>query len=189
MLCDVFKSAKDVRNIWLSYRYVIKTTELDIDDVKLLAQRLNDLRSSLSPIKIRGTYRKEDMLFRCKASFHYSDEFIRHLESIPYRMGMELTAAKLWDIIPYSFIADWFIGVADLLDYLETMGDAFEISASVRDIWYSVETSYNDQTVYFRIAGDDGHPLISSPKLVTKDASTKTVLMRVTDTLAIFCRR
>jgi hypothetical protein len=190
----MFKSIKPkglpkASEVWLKYRYVFSTTKMDVEDVRDLYYRIEELKDQLTPIKIRGTYRHSDnTLFRFKASMNPDQEFLEKLGSIPGYLG-EASWTDVWDLIPWSFMIDWFAHVSDLLEYAERWGSAVEVEYPLSDIWYSVETSTEGQLVYFRIPGDPNRPMMGSPFLSIRRASTKSLAMRATDCLAIFGRR
>lgn len=190
-LKSAMRSIKRVKpgDIWLKYRYVFKTTEMDIDSIRDLSQRIDVLRTLCAPVKLHGVHREEGALFRCKASFSLPAAQLQALDSIPSYMGGSLSAADVWDVVPWSFMVDWILHVSDLLESLEGWGRAQEAQYRLSDVWYSVETSTRDQTVYFRIPGDPKRPMMGSPYLITRQASKKTIMMRVTDCFAIFGRK
>lgn len=185
---QALRSIKKIRpgDVWLKYRYVFKTTQLDAEDLSTLSMRIDAIKQLCAPVKLHGVYQEEGALFRCKASFLPDAELLHRMESIPYFAG-DLTAAKVWDIVPYSFIVDWFFHVSDLLDYLDSWAKAREAQYLVSDVWYSVETSTGTQLVYFRIPGDPNNPMIGGvPHYFSRKASSRTIAMRITDCLALF---
>ena len=176
-------------DIWLKYRYVFSTTKMDVEDTVALYSRIQSLKDSDLSIKARGVYRHDDnSTFRCTLTYNPPSDFIEKLESIPGYLG-EPSLADIWDIIPWSFMIDWFSHVSDFLDYCDKYYKSSEMQYDVTDVWYSVETSTNGQKVYFRIPGDPSRSMIGLPYLSIRHASSRTVAMRATDVLAIFGRR
>jgi len=51
-------------------------------------------------------------------------------------LGLNPSAANLWDLIPFSFVVDWFLPIGSVLSRL----DAYENNALLRDVKYRIET-------------------------------------------------
>lgn len=175
---------KDPRELWLTYRYCIKTGELDVNELRQFCNQLKSI-PDFRTIKIRGVYQRGDILYRASGEIQ-SARFINSLkENAQKAFGLDPSLTNLWDVVPYSFIVDWFIPVQEFFAQLDRMGEA--VTSTVTNVWYSYESSYDGQQVYSRFYGGNGS-LIGLPYLSTRQASNGTVAMRVTDALAIFSK-
>lgn len=99
------------------------------------------------------------------------------------KAGFGMTLSNVWDMIPYSFVVDWFIGVSDVINWAESIGNMLELRPS--DIWYSCTTKYDGQVTYFRVPGIF---INNIPALVTNDTSGKTIAMRIGDSISLFTK-
>lgn len=59
-------------------------------------------------------------------------------------LGLQLNPAILWDLVPFSFVVDWFVNVGDMLENLGKRN--LEPSVTVLDCCYSVKEK--TQTLY-----------------------------------------
>lgn len=61
-------------------------------------------------------------VFRTQAECTYSlkEHVLDDLGGIPEYFGLRATPGKLWDMVPFSFVVDWFTNVGDVLDSLDT---------------------------------------------------------------------
>lgn len=102
---------------WLSYRYVYSTTKSDVEEASRLIEQLSSdtgfirgqtaIGSSLASLKIRYAPYDNPML-----NLLYSG-----LSGLQ-RLGLDPSLVNMWDMIPFSFIADWFIPIGDNLQRL-----------------------------------------------------------------------
>lgn len=172
----------DPKELWLTYRYVLKTGELDYNELRQFVAQCSSI-PAFPEIKLRGSYSRGPITYRASGKIQ-SAKFLNDLKENAHKaFGLDPTLAKLWDVVPYSFIVDWFLPIQDFLSYIDEVGEA--LSSEVLDVWYSYETSYDGQTTYSRLYGGNGS-LVSLPYLNCRQASNRTVVMRVTDSLAIF---
>lgn len=173
---------KDPRKAWLSYRYAYSTTKMDVQEVSGVITRLKHLLDAGVDFKTNGTYKRGNQLFRAVATVPLSTvlpdpSFVSKLD----KAGLKLSAYNVWDMIPYSFVVDWFLGIGDLLEWAESLNEALEVKPT--SVWYSCQTVTDELVIYFRISASG---ITGTPFYATKNASTKTLLMRLTDALALF---
>lgn len=171
---------KDVRNIWLGYRYSYNTTKSDIEEYAELTRRLCDLANATS-FTSRGVFHDGDITVRCALDFDPRDILPQNTKDWLKAYGFKLNLVNAWDMVPYSFIADWFLHVGDFLEYFENWGNA--IALKPKGEWYSISTLYDAQSTYFRIPGPRPHGL---PKLQLGSWNGRNLFMRVTDVLSLF---
>jgi hypothetical protein len=182
LIRQIAKSGSDPKKLWLTYRYSVKTTEADFNDLKDLTARLNDLSSFRGQtITLRGSYVNGEITYRCAATYKLSDVLPKNLTDKLATFGFRLDLANSWDLIPFSFIVDWFTGLGDLFADVDNLYLAHQYKPV--SIWYSYETMYDNQQIYTRFPGP---PLYTSPFTQVKETKTSTWLMRIADVLSIF---
>lgn len=177
------KEFKNWRELWLSYRYVVNTTKADIEETYDVVSRVNAVLKSSKPFKVRGTFRKDEMLFRCTVTLDPSVLLPSDTSSYLKKAGLELNAYNAWDLVPYSFVVDWFLHIGDLIEWAERFSEGVEVP--IRDCWYSYESAYSDAIIYFRVKCSG---ILGTPFLTTTNASDRTLLMRFTDAVALFTK-
>lgn len=181
------------KEAWLAYRYQYSTT---VSDIRELAGYLDRISSvTCDRVKTHGSFYDEldGSLYRCTMSVdagHVIPPDIREALKSPYwvkTLGLAMTPENIWDMIPFSFMVDWFLHVGDALSRLTLRERSFDLI--VEDVWYAysrswVDRNHVDQSVYYRFkgAGYTGLPII----ITDKTSSGKTWSKRVGDTIAIF---
>lgn len=174
-----FKSAKSWKDLWLSYRYSYCTTKSDIQQYAELTRRLVAL--ARTPAITSHGY-ASDKGVKCHAVIRADlASVFPDLQGFADRFGATLSAENAWDLVPYSFIADWFLHIGDILGYLEAAKGALELP--VLESWASFSTDYDDQSTYFRVSG---RPSLKIPSVTYKQTRGKTIAMRIADTIALF---
>jgi hypothetical protein len=178
-----FKKPKD---LWLAYRYSYTTTKADIEEYSVLLKRLQQLPSQ-QHVRVGGSFRRDDLYFRATAEFVVEDVLPENVWNMVGTFNAELSARNAWDLIPFSFVVDWFLKIGDELERY----DLFNMAQAIRPskVWYSCHSSYpdpegNPQDIYVRINGAGvklGNPVWSEQK-----SSLRTKLFRVVDGLALF---
>jgi hypothetical protein len=186
-----------LKELWLGYRYAWSTTRSDIYETAEYFDRLCGLLQK-EAIQARGKYAEAieggtviyRASFTCPAAAVIPPEIkslqqLLHLDDYWMRtFGIALTPANVWDMVPFSFVVDWFLKIGDILEKLDTRSRAFEIPIS--KVWYSVRTQYDESSEqhYIRVVGPRyiGLP-VWSHQLSNKGSVWAA---RLTDILAIF---
>jgi hypothetical protein len=169
------------KSAWLMYRYQYNTTKMDFEEYKDLIFRLKDLQK-LNKITIHGESAWGG--YQCRCSFDVNAcDFIPHtLNEFLRASGLYFKTADIWDDIPFSFIVDWFLHLGDVFTWLDTHEDAWNVRPS--NVWYSWETSYDNQICYIRAPGE---PIVNVPYLQQNSGSSaKVKAMRFADVISIF---
>jgi hypothetical protein len=113
-------------------------------------------------------------------------ESLRDLQSDLRQFGLELTAYNAWDMVPFSFILDWFLKIGNRLEFYEDRNLALKL-VPYEDVWYSVakqfETDYSVEDYYVRWCGP--RPYISPTFVSDGDPKMKTLIKRAVDVLAL----
>lgn len=94
---------------------------------------------------------------RLKANFKVHDVNEKLLQSI----GIKNPFVAAWDIVPYSFIADWVLNLDAIIKSSTYDGGLKELPSTVTSFWYV-------PTVAFVYSGDPADPWIQRPKSVSK---------------------
>lgn len=126
---------------WLEYRYGIMPLIGDIENTRKLVDngmntdnRLRSKRSkdftSTSSETLKGTLWDPTNTIQFQyvqttetTGFYYCIYYFRVIDSIAYnqsRLGINALniLGTAWELVPFSFVADWFIGVGDWLSYI-----------------------------------------------------------------------
>lgn len=174
---------KTLQDAWLSYRYSYTTTKLDILEMSSLLQRLSELANmTRENITIRGSAGYKGRVYRYSAEIPLDTLLPKDVSEVLDKLGFGLNAAAVWDMIPYSFIVDWFLNIGDFLSRAECW-QSF-VAMKPTDIWVSEQYTRDDgSTIYTRMHGDIS-PIF--PVSTTKSVSQRTISFRFFDTLALF---
>lgn len=189
---DKKEVAKAAANLWLSYRYVILTSLMDAEEYK---NNLYDGIVSFNEAtnqtfhRTRASERDGEWLFTLNLLFHRNFGLVEFKDNwVKLRaIGLQPNTALLWDILPFSFIIDWFIPVSNVCEGidLKTTMMSFTFSACCYSIrkecmidneWGQLKlTSYRRELI-------DPPPIFYGE---ISDTSTKTKCCRATDAIAL----
>jgi hypothetical protein len=116
------KAAKVASDAWLKYRYAYQTTKSDIEQyVTKVVESEKSIYADITPDQvIRGSIRVEGGTCNVKMRLHPNPfaGFDRMLINAD-RVGLLPGLYNLWDMIPFSFVADWFSGLGDLFEDMD----------------------------------------------------------------------
>lgn len=177
------KEAEDPRNWWLSYRYQYMTTMLDIKEVQEFQRRLDGLiRSTNDSICCSGEVTDGLATYRVVLRFSITGlpSGIADLQSA---LGFDLTLVNAWDMVPYSFVVDWFLGIGSMLEWLENWSGAITLQPD--EAWFTYYAAYSNQSIYFRVPG---RTLNVPPVYEDRQTSEKTLRMRIADAISLFTK-
>lgn len=134
------KQKKNIESAWLEYRYGWRTLCMDIHDAckALYDARQHGVRQK---VKVTSTYECSGMEDRVVTSHCYpygsipavsasgTQKFgvtmtLNYTESLALarlqQFGITNPAALIWELIPFSFVIDWFVSVGDFISSLDT---------------------------------------------------------------------
>lgn len=175
---------------WLSYRYVYNTTKMDIDDMGELRSRMQKLKGMCDnmrnpTITTFGMANADGAVVRVSLTYSVSeilkvDNFLENTQ--------RMLAYDAWDLIPFSFIVDWFYSVGDLLhdESLRSYAMKLQPAAAWCSVSYTMKSKDGTNVKrYFRyrLAGVPGRPSTYSYR-VGPNATTLSVKHSI-DSLAI----
>lgn len=181
-LRELSHGARDWGNDWLFYRYVYNTTKLDISDVKAGMQAISEMNNLMKEeYSVTGRAKDGVISVGVKVTFNMCDLIPSSYEELFRQYGLVPSAYDMWDIIPFSFIVDWFAQLGDILENFGKFSNTLRFRPT--QIWFTAVTEYQDQKVFFRVPGAR---LSIPPKYEYRESSDKTLAMRITDFVAIF---
>lgn len=132
----VLPTIDDLKSIWEAFRrykpYYDKNGFVTVTHCRVLNQEL-DILQCRSEQRIKLAIDKED------------NEFQALLESMN-SLGTLPKLSNLWDLVPYSFVIDWFIGVGNLLERIDTRRELARLN--IRYV-----TMSRKDTMEFSVAG------------------------------------
>jgi hypothetical protein len=114
---------KKAAEAWLSYRYVYTTTKMDIiAHKKHLKQQLEAWNESNArkTRHMHATATVDDTVYHMKVDI--TPRLTNAVEELWVKsraFGLQLNAVNAWDMVPFSFIADWFAPIGDYLQVLD----------------------------------------------------------------------
>lgn len=173
---------------WLGYRYAYNTTKSDIEEYKEKLFPLFNQRSGTHVVR-SGSAVKQGVA-HCKVV--YSDRArncAQELYVMLKRTGLCLDAYNIWDMIPLSFVVDWFLPIGD---FLEDFSQNWVANSAIFDI-ATVTTSWKwshtiqDSSGWYDISHYSRSVSTEPPAFESyaEDPSTKTVLKRAVDAAAL----
>lgn len=167
---------------WLAYRYSYSTTKSDIIALSEFANRISALPSV---IRSNGYYKDGDWEYR--VSINVSSPYLTSLVSFGEKWGIALDAVNAWDLIPYSFIVDWFIPVSNLLERWQSQSFAMQIQQTS---WCSVRHEYVNEFGFNEIDYSrflyEPQARFASVSRIAYGPKTSTIVKRALDVLALF---
>jgi hypothetical protein len=110
-------AAKAVANLWMGYRYEYSTTKMDIEEYISFGLNMVD-RYMSQIVKSRTHGHASYQGYECNCSMSWEEKGLTGLSKFYhtlYESGLEPNAYVLWDFVPFSFVADWFGNVGDVL--------------------------------------------------------------------------
>lgn len=183
---SILKASDIAKEAWLSYRYVYNTTVSDMTEFEKACERLLGLTQGNGVVASYGdAYDSRGAHYKCAVKCKSSSLLPNSMKSWAREANLRLDMMNIWDMIPFSFIVDWFADVGTILDGLDAWLQMPEYDIS--EIWYSYSEDRDvltgHQSIYFRWEGN-------APALPHFDwmseSSGKTIIMRFADTIALF---
>jgi len=150
-------SRKELANDFLVYQYGIKPL---LGDVVAAAEHLAEYVTKARPVKSNGHAQKT---WNDNELFSFADDQVAHYRSVNrtvsirvkygsiYKISDELSrqaaqlgftnpANVLWELVPYSFVADWFLPVGDFLTNLTAL-NGLVIKESYKTVFITIDES------------------------------------------------
>jgi hypothetical protein len=186
----IYEGIGSLRDAWLGYRYGYQTTKADINEIAQYVDRMRNVRN-LSQVTGHGvkhyTLGDKDYTFRCALCVSV-DDYLGIYNEIE-RFGLALDGYNAWDLIPYSFVIDWFLHIGDLLEQGRSREYAMRLSSSTA--WFSTTRKFKnkygyEQTEYFRYRSAVDLAQYPASMLGTASAKESTWVKRGVDAVCLF---
>lgn len=146
-LIPKLRTLADAAGIYLSYKYGARLTVRDLNAVTAALQKevMNEIRYRISrssfrtkiPVTIYGvaTPIVHEEHYKClyDALDKGLDNAIRQL----YNWDLALSLDNVWDLIPYSFVVDWFVPLGDYLSQIDA--SVYYSTLPIIDVIYSMK--------------------------------------------------
>jgi hypothetical protein len=172
------KGISGLSDLWLRYRYEYNTTKSDIAEYIEITKRILDLCNAPT-VTAHGASSFGNYTVRCSFDVDCSKVIPQDTADWFSKYGFDLTLYNVWDMIPYSFVVDWFVNVGGIIENLENAGNA----AMLHPTNCFASITANDNHYYLRFPYEYSY---SASILADSNPSTKTTLMRVADAIALF---
>lgn len=114
-------SLKSLADLWVSSQYGLKLTALDtIDLVESVARKLQSDPRGLFSVS-RGSAFRDGVT--CHVKMYYDpttrNGFASAMANL-FEWDLFPSLQNVWDVVPYSFVVDWFVDVEDFLTAIDT---------------------------------------------------------------------
>lgn len=140
------KSLKSFSELYLWYKYTYSTSKMDIMSYyKYITQWLKDSMSKNSTKHVSVTYSsiEQQENASCTQTTRYNIYTDNYNCGVLRTLGLDLSMSNTWDLIPLSFVVDWFINFGDILKTLDNREIVSELKV------HSVVTSNKYITTYY----------------------------------------
>lgn len=185
------KIPDSLSDLWLAYRYSYGTTKMDADEAIRFVHRHMDL-GKWTHLKTYGSYsftfKETRILCRCELEVYPKAlKTVQKVWSSLYTYGLSPSFYMVWDMIPYSFIVDWFLPIGDVMAAWDAERE-YKHAYDLKDVNFSLE--YERQVggfpvhFYTRWYSSTPEPL-RGYYFLEDDPSTKTIVKRIIDAGAL----
>lgn len=186
-----------IQDGWLGYRYTYCTT---LSDYREYCDHLDEAIETFN-----GQYRKST---HSSKSFSLSNGVrmtatmtVNATPRIPNgfseawlqlsSFGLAPNLTNIWDVIPFSFMIDWFTSIGDTCSTIDAYCNLNQLQLKIDYVISSIHCTYHDMEYDLDISWYERTPSLSLPLLTvesTYDPSTKTWIKRAADATSIFVR-
>ncbi|MGD7175660.1 hypothetical protein [Ralstonia pseudosolanacearum] len=188
---------KTLKDWWLWYRYTYTTTKMDVEE---FIEYFSDFKRKFNKQRFTLYTTLEDpresitVKWTCGVTLHtHLVELVDQLDSVVQKLGLYPGMVNTWDLIPYSFVVDWFLSLGDIFQQLETNIRCNTTDYVFERINYSVQCSLESGAYeglryrYYRRWSEDGPPPVRFwIGEGSYEPSTQTTLKRITDGVCLF---
>jgi hypothetical protein len=184
------RAVKFSQDAWLKYRYVYGTTKADADAA--VDYFLDEKWKSLTDRQVvRGQIELSDGTMRLKMRLRESADLSLNIWNDFKSVGMFPDLYTIWDLVPYSFVVDWFVPsfsneLEDLSQrYLGAAYDVLELEVTRKREWDIRFAGFTYHAKSYSRLFDSEPPQFEFYEESTH-ASKKTVIKRVIDGFSLF---
>lgn len=182
-----------LQDAWLQYRYVVKTTELDIKEAIHFMNRYYP--NTGIGMKTYGTavcdVQDTSVICRCRIGLRSRElGTLDRIWRALYTYGLQPNFYLVWDSIPFSFIVDWFLPIGDVASNVDLLNNYSKQNYDFDSVVYSLEyiREYTDGPNVHFYSRWLGKPLEQTNDLYWFDrpsTSNKVKLYRILDTASL----
>lgn len=143
---DMRLARKALQEAFLTYSYVVAPTLRDSQDLQDNFQRIaaNITKYRFSNERRRGAVHETFPIFGVSAlssyycTYHFvlKDDTFSTIWNALERLNLDPSEANLWDLIPFSFVADWFLSVGQALERISL----YKSSVAIRNLRYRIQS-------------------------------------------------
>jgi hypothetical protein len=177
---DLKNAKKVAKDLWLQYRYSYNTTISDVKEVTDAIARLERVSGKELSTYGYASDGKFDVACAIKLKLELPIDVKGWLKAINLRP----TLVNVWDMVPYSFVVDWFLKIGSILEDLQKWLDAADLHPD--ELWYSVWHKITEPGIdgveYCRFKGKPP----SLPYFSSNKVGSRTVGYRIADSIALF---
>lgn len=186
---------KRLQDVWLAYRYSYTTTKLDVSEAIKFAKRYMSLGTLDTELKCYGTSATtvNDVDVVCRCSLSITPAQLGYVEALWRSLttyGLAPSFYVVWDMIPYSFIVDWFIPVGDVLSVLDAESRFSEKNYIIKDVCFSLSYEREIGTYTYKAYSrwrSDPLPHLNGFYWFDKSATSgKVITYRILDAASLF---
>jgi hypothetical protein len=170
---NILSNAEDA---WMAYRYMYTTSIADLQEYASLTGRLADLLGK-PRFKAYGSFVDGPRRYECTMSLSTDPMIPKGFRDWLTKYGLKLSAANYWDMIPYSFVVDWFTGLGNLFSQMDQAANS--VGYRSKACWYSMTYEYEGVNTYTRLPASSVP--VSMPRITFHQASKKTLVKRFVD--------
>lgn len=182
LFLDFKKGGKVAADAWLKYRYVYSTTRADL-------QELVRYKTNGEPTVCRAGEQAGNGLMHVKIKLAPKSNQLGKLVDRLTGVGLAPNAYNLWDLVPFSFVVDWFVGIGDFLEGITQYGRvaAYDIMSVTTSWKWSDKITKSHTTARFVFYERTVSPSAPAyvPYVESRSASGETILKRCADTVAL----
>lgn len=189
-LSNVPKGYHAMADSWLKYRYVYNTTKSDVQDAmdKLSKSVITGDNSLVHVVRSAGVDGSFSYFVKVKLTNKLQNG-VAELHRSLRQYGLAITPYNIWDMIPFSFIVDWFLPIGTSLENLDA---DFYYHSQFYDINYCEVSELFSKSV---VIGNSSFTLSRYNRSVTNSVPTltwyeenpsrKTVIFRCLDAASL----
>lgn len=143
-LVKLMKGKKDPKffaNLWLSTRYGLRLTAQDTNSLLTSIKREVELLGR-SKATCRGASHDDRTTVNCKL-YYKVDRSVdpKNILEKLYKWDLLPTLENIWDLVPYSFVVDWFVNVGDILDGIDSI--LYTKTMDITNTCYGVKSTWS----------------------------------------------
>jgi hypothetical protein len=176
---------------WLSYRYQYQTTKSDVEEAIAFMSRKRDL-NDIKSFKCYGTstITYKGVKIRCICSANVAEKHAAQVKKVWNALityGLAPDFYVIWDMVPYSFIVDWFLPIGDILSRWDANRQVKQ-HYDIKDVNFSL--SYRKRKGIYSVKCysrwlSGAPPELQGRYTFERQASDETLVKRVLDGAAL----